>query len=297
VLVLQRWQMLDPSKVFADMYDLCVSVKLYKAARKQDMDACCGSSTNCFEQACRLQSSWRQRTIWQYSERYWSPVLKVYHWRAPDWFNKLNWSIPEVEVQPVKFAQLPYTQQVSKIIASRGLLGFAGSGMSHSVWLPPGSFMLNVLVLERPVPNPFHSQCCMSVFDESSIYWELRYKSESAGYVYDPPAVHSGLTGLFWRWCKPHINNASSGFGNEQAQAVLKLVLSLDANPSSSGRACMVLDTNYTSPGWPRCDMDAVIPTTRCMQDCTIGTVGLPYNFQIKKADALPLPCNMDRFW
>eukprot|EP00930_Biecheleria_cincta_P078718 TRINITY_DN66298_c0_g1_i1.p1 TRINITY_DN66298_c0_g1~~TRINITY_DN66298_c0_g1_i1.p1 ORF type:complete len:120 (-),score=13.21 TRINITY_DN66298_c0_g1_i1:181-519(-) len=93
---------------------------------------------------------------------------------------------------------------------------------------------------------------------------------------------------------------ATSGFKSSQAKAVLKLALSLHtdaAGDASRTHMCLVLDGNYTSFGWPRCDINLAVPFSKPQETCSLGPFGMSFKFRNDNlTKAISAPCRSCEF-
>lgn len=199
-------------------------------------------------------------------------ILFVYHPREPDWLGEVDWRVPGIVIQHVRFQELPYRTQVERVAVARGLLGIAGSGLAQQLFLPPRSLVGIVPIFEGTDPR----KCCWTILNKKKNI----FQPEQNVLNYISTAINVGHTSLMWRWCNPNVYERHSRFDSEHAQAVVRLLLSLgnESAYSSTTHACLVLDKPNAS-GWPRCDQHVVAPAPRLLDDCeTYGQIGLPYN-------------------
>lgn len=280
--VLSYWKTMAPDKVMQDMYSYCVATQAPGATRSQ-MDVCCGKGVVCRPEKCELQTKLRDAVN--------NRMLVVQHNRAPPWFNAVDWSVPGIEAVFTRLQDMSYDKQVVLVSKARGLVGVAGSGLSHLVFLPPHAFLGYVALGEPQVNGP--DKCCWVLMgkDKNGKWIEA---GESSSMCYASPAAHGGLQVVYWRWCKTDIWNADSAFTSSQAQSVLKLILpSDDAGEAgrSTGRLCLVLDHNTKSPGWPHCDEDISIPRQPLEESCSYPNIGRPVRWQSNDTFYIASPC------
>ena len=117
------------------------------------------------------------------------------------------------------------------------------------------------------------------------------YDMEDSAGCFSSTSLNSGMNLLWWRWNDANSLTDGGGLGSSQAQAVLKLLLSRYSG-SSNGHYCVILEQNFTLPGWPRCNVDLDIPMYAPTGTCSLGHVGPSYKFKNDVfTGAIPTAC------
>jgi len=224
--------------------------------------------------------------------------LLVQHNRAPPWFNNLDWSLPDVEIEEIDFMDMPFVEQVSRVAVARGMIGVAGSGMAHQVFMRPRSLLFYTAVFEAQQGDSMGKRCCQCRMDKND---PNKLQAEGAALCYLNNAIHVGHTVLMFRWCRPDIFDDQAGFSSEQGKEVFNLLLSVDKENTDSSliSGCLVLDSDPNSPGWPRCDQTIEAPVPKFKQSPETygpyGFIGHPYSVK-DNSTFVPFPDKRVKF-
>jgi len=211
--------------------------------------------------------------------------LLIHHARTPPWMRNISWYHPDIaiQLQPIDFAKLPILDQFAASAQADGFIGEAGGGLAQQIFLPVGASILQVSAVQ-----PFNEAdsegrgWCGSLLhlDDPA---RFQQQDEGASRCYGNTAIHIGNTLLNWRYCKPNLMNTSAAFTDEDAGAVLKLLLSETdkARESQTARVCTVInDRSFAnrSDEWPRCDSLIVAPIAKPNRTCgSSGVVGTSF--------------------
>jgi len=206
--------------------------------------------------------------------------LYVAHNRAPPWTKNINWSVKGVEIRPIDFAKLPIHAQFAHAAKANGFIGVAGSGIAQQIFLPVGSSVLQLTTLQAWDESDLLGQGdCVTIMDDPGTIPQ----PEQTTRCYGNTAIHIGISLLNWRWCRPNLLNDSAAFSSQDAQAVVKLLLSETqvAQASETAFLCTVLNDRTLVKPWPRCDSLVVAPILQPSRRCgKYGIVGTPFSPQ-----------------
>ena len=86
-----------------------------------------------------------------------SRFLIMHHSRTPSWLSNIKWTGPNVLVERANMANLAMTDQVRLASQMTGLIGVAGAGFVHQLFLAPFSALLVVFV-------PYQGACAIQVW-------------------------------------------------------------------------------------------------------------------------------------
>jgi len=211
--------------------------------------------------------------------------LFVAHKRTPLWMNNITWTVRGVKVQPIDFAKLPIHDQFAQTAKANGLIGVQGSGLAQQIFLPIGSSVLQVSALHAANESDTFGRG-----DGSTVmHGGASYQNERDARCYGNTAIHVGNSLLNWRYCRPGVQNESAAFSDQDAQDVMKLLLSetQKAQHSNSARLCTVFNSREFVETWPRCDSLLVAPILQPRERCShYGLVGKPFGSQDKRTVA-----------